>query len=138
VRQQIDNRIQAAYFITMKIRNQNDLEVYQLAFKMAMEIYEISKAFPKAETYALTDQIRRSSRSVCANIAEAFGKRKYSKSFVAKLVDALAETHETITWLDFGIACNYIKSDISQLKEQYSFIKGKLIIMISRPEQWTY
>jgi len=75
----------------MKIRTHRELEVYKLAFKTAVEIYHLSKSFPKEETYSLTDQIRRSSRSVCANIAEAFRKRKYPKHFVSKLSDSEAE-----------------------------------------------
>lgn len=122
----------------MKIRSPQDLEMYQMAFKSAMTIFEITKSFPKAETYSLTDQVRRSSRSVCANIAEAFGKRKYPKYFTSKLIDALSEAHETLTWLDFAIECQYIKDDISTLKLQYSFIIGKLIKMSTNPNQWIY
>jgi len=122
----------------MKIRDHKDLEVYQLAFHASMKIFEISKTFPKAETYSLTDQVRRSSRSVCANIAEAFGKRRYPKYFTSKLIDALSEAHETLTWLDFAIECQYINHDISTLKLQYSFIIGKLIKMSTNPNQWTY
>ena len=76
----------------MKIRDHRELEVYKLAFKCAMEIFEISKSFPKEEIYSLTDQVRRSSRSVCANIGEAFRKRRYPKSFIAKLVDSEGES----------------------------------------------
>ena len=75
----------------MKIRTHRELEVYQLAFNVAVEIFQLSKSFPKEETYSLTDQVRRSSRSVCANIAEAFRKRKYPKHFVSKLSDSEAE-----------------------------------------------
>jgi four helix bundle protein len=79
----------------MKIRSHRELETYQLAFECAMEIFQISGKFPKEEKYSLTDQIRRSSRSVCANLAEAFRKRKYPKSFVAKLSDSEGEAAET-------------------------------------------
>ncbi len=92
----------------MKIRTHKDLEVYQMAFKAAMKIFEISKRFPKEETYSLTDQIRRSSRSVCSNQAEAFRKRRYPKSFISKLTDSESEAAETQSWLDFALNCSYI------------------------------
>ena len=88
----------------MKIRSHRELEVYQLAFRAAERIFEISKSFPKEETYSLTDQIRRSSRSVCSNLAEAFRKRRYPKSFVAKLTDSEGEAAETQTWIDFALS----------------------------------
>ncbi len=86
------------------------LLAYKKAFDLAMDIFEISKSFPKEETYSLTDQIRRSSRSVCANISEAYRKRRYPKHFISKLTDADGENSETNTWLDFALACNYISS----------------------------
>ncbi len=89
----------------MKIRTHKELEVYQLAFNADMKIFDISKRFPKEETFSLTDQIRRSSRSVCSNQAEAFRKRRYPKSFVSKLSDSESEAAETQTWLDFGLNC---------------------------------
>ncbi len=91
-----------------KIKNHQELEVYQIAFIAAMSIYHLSKIFPKEEKYSLTDQIRRSSRSVCANIGEAFRKRKYPKSFVAKRIDSEGEADETQIWLEFSLACEYI------------------------------
>ena len=81
---------------------------YQKSFDLAMSIFEVSKSFPKEETYSLTDQIRRSSRSVCANISEAYRKRRYPKHFISKLTDADGENSETNTWLDFALACYYI------------------------------
>lgn len=95
----------------MKIRSHKELEVYQLAFEAAMKFYELSKKFPQEEKYSLTDQIRRSSRSVCSNLSEAFRKRKYPKSFVAKLSDSEGEAAETQTWLDFSLACEYITAE---------------------------
>ncbi|MCK4395610.1 four helix bundle protein [candidate division WOR-3 bacterium] len=83
-----------------KYRGFKDLKVYQLAYKLAMEIFEESKMFPREEEYSLTGQIRRSSRSVPANIAEAWKKRKYKKAFVSKLIDAFAEVGETEVWLE--------------------------------------
>ncbi|MDD7886481.1 four helix bundle protein [Flavivirga sp. 57AJ16] len=113
------------------------LLVYQKSFELAMFIFEISKSFPKEETYSLTDQIRRSSRSVCANIAEAYRKRRYPKHFVSKLTDADGENSETNTWLDFALACEYISSeDYSKYSEQGKGI-GKLInYMINNPEKF--
>ena len=121
-----------------KIRRHQDLEVYQLAFEAAMEIFEISKGFPKEERFALTDQIRRSSRSVCANLAEAFRRRRYAAAFVAKLVDSEAEAAETQSWLDFALACKYISDEIHhRLFEKYDHIIGKLVNMGRFPEKWT-
>lgn len=123
----------------MNIRTHNDLEVYKLAFEAAMRIYELSKSFPKEEKYSITDQVRRSSRSVCSNLAEAFGKRKYPKSFVAKLSDSEGEAAETQTWLDFSYKCEYIsETDRSELYEIYDRILGKLVIMSLQPEKWSY
>ena len=85
-----------------RIQSHAELDVYKIAFESAMRIHEISKRFPKEETYSLTDQIRRSSRSVCANIAEGWRKRRYEPAFVSKLSDAEAEAAETATWLDFA------------------------------------
>jgi four helix bundle protein len=87
------------------------LLAYQKSFDLAMSIFEISKSFPKEETYSLTDQIRRSSRSVSANIAESYRKRRYPKHFISKLTDADGENSETSTWLDYALACKYIKDD---------------------------
>src|SRR6056297_1784491 len=95
-----------------RIRSHRELDVYKLSFNAAMKLFEISKGFPREEQYSLTDQIRRSSRSVSANITEAFRKRKYIKSFVAKLSDAEAEAAETQTWLDFALKCGYIDLDM--------------------------
>ncbi len=85
------------------------LLAYQKGFDLAMSIFEISKSFPKEELYSLTDQIRRSSRSVNANIAEAYRKRRYPKHFTSKLTDSDSENSETHTWLDFALACGYIQ-----------------------------
>ncbi len=95
----------------MKIRSHKELDVYKMSFDAAMRIFEISKRFPKEETYSLTDQIRRSSRSVCGNLAEASRKRRYPKAFIAKLIDSEGEAAETQTWLDFAYNCKYITSD---------------------------
>ena len=122
----------------MKIRDHRELDVYKLAFKCAMEIFEISKSFPKEEIYSLTDQIRRSSRSVCANIGEAFRKRRYPKSFIAKLVDSEGESAETQTWLQFASECNYMGKNVAnRLSEEYDNIIGKLVTMENQSDKWT-
>ena len=123
----------------MKIRTHRDLEVYQLAFNAAMRIFEISKRFPKEETYSLTDQIRRSSRSVCSNQAEAFRKRRYPKSFISKLSDSESEAAETQTWLDFSLKCSYISTKhYDELNETYDNIIGKMVNMSLHPENWSW
>ncbi len=99
---------------TKRIGSVRDLEVYRLAFDTAMEIFEITKSFPKEEKYSLIDQIRRSSRSVCTNLAEAWRKRRYKAVFINKLSDAEQEAAETQTWLEFAWKCNYIDKEIFQ------------------------
>src|SRR5574341_470321 len=94
-----------------KITTHNDLEVYRKGFDTAMEIFELSKSFPKEETYSLTDQIRRSSRSVCANLAEAWRKRRYEAHFISKLSDTEGEAAETQVWLEFAVKCGYMKRE---------------------------
>ena len=89
----------------MKIQEHTDLEVYKKAFDTAMLIFEASKKFPREETYSLTDQIRRSSRSVCANLAEAWRKRRYKAAFISKLSDAESEAAETQVWIEFAVRC---------------------------------
>jgi len=123
----------------MKIlRSHKELDSYQLAFKASMEIFHISKSFPKEEIYSLTSQIRRSSRSVSANIAEAFRKRRYEKAFVAKLSDSEAEAAETQVWLDYSLECGYLSdADHLSLFNDYENVIGKLVIMISHPEKWS-
>src|SRR5664279_341901 len=114
----------------MKIRSHKELEVYKLSFISAMRIFEISKRFPKEETYSLTDQIRRSSRSVCSNLAEAFRKRRYPKSFISKLSDSESEAAETQAWLDFSLSCGYITEiEHHDLDNTYDLILGKLVNM---------
>ena len=120
-----------------RIQSHDELDVYKIAFESAMRIYEISKRFPKEETYSLTDQIRRSSRSVCANIAEGWRKRRYEAAFVSKLTDAEAEAAETQTWLDFASECDYLSEDVKQeLWQNYDHVIGKLVNMIYKPTPW--
>lgn len=101
--------------------------LYKKAFSVAMEIFNISKDFPKEEKYSLTDQVRRSSRSVCANLAEAYRKRQYPAHFVSKISDCDAENSETGVWIDFALACQYITVDTHQLLIQKNEEVGKLI-----------
>ncbi|MBK7030722.1 MAG: four helix bundle protein [Bacteroidales bacterium] len=116
-----------------------ELEVYKLAYKLAMEIFEITKKFPVEEKYSLTDQMRRSSRSVCSNLAEAFRKRRYEKAFVAKLSDSEGESAETQTWIDFSRDCQYISSDLSDyFTKEYEKVIGMLVRMIKSPEKWSF
>ncbi len=110
------------------------LIAYQKGFNLAMEIFEVSKSFPKNETYSLTDQVRRSSRSVCANIAEAYRKRRYEKSFISKLTDSDAENSETQVWLEFAKSCKYIDEEIETKLTKENLEVGKLInYMINNP-----
>ena len=112
------------------INSVRELDVYKIAFDTAMQIYEISKRFPIEEKYALTDQVRRSSRSVCANLAEAWRKRRYKAVFINKLSDAEQEASETQTWLEFALKCNYIDNEtFIGLDKQYEHIFAMLITM---------
>ena len=114
-----------------------DLKVYQLAYRLAMVIFNESKVFPKEERYSLTDQIRRSSRSVVANIAEGYRKRQYPNAFVSKLADADAEATETQTWLDFAMDCGYLsKEKRDELLRGYEEIGRMLQAMIVHPERF--
>ena len=123
--------------INKRINNHEELEVYELAFDMAMRIFELTKSFPKEEEFSLTDQIRRSSRSVCANISEAWRKRRYEAAFISKLSDAEAEAAETQTWLRFSLKCGYILLPVEiELNKNYSYVIGKLVNMINKPTPW--
>lgn len=126
------------------IKSHKDLKVYQMAFDAAMKIFELSKKFPVEERYSLTDQIRRSSRSVCANLAEAWRKRRYGGAFVAKLNDCVrgacrrqAEAAETQTWIEFAVKCNYLNVELGrELYGIYNQILGGLVNMIANPTPW--
>jgi four helix bundle protein len=121
----------------MTIGHFRELRVYQTAFEAAMRIFELSKTWPKEERYALTDQIRWSSRSVCANIAEAWRKRRYISHFISKLSDADSEAAETQAWLDFARRCGYIpQEEHSQLSANYDTINGGLVRMMTEPDKW--
>jgi len=119
------------------IRHFRELDVYQLAMSAAMRVFEITKLFPTEEKYSLTDQIRRSSRSVCANIAEGWRKRRYPNAFVSKLSDADAEAAETQVWLEFALKCGCLDGKLfDELDAVYDKIFGKLVKMLTRPDQW--
>ena len=120
-----------------KILTHHDLEVYQKAFGAAMSIFELSQVFPKSETYSLTDQIRRSSRSVCANLAEAWRKRRYEGAFISKLSDCESEAAETQVWLEFAVKCGYLKTeDGARLYKTFDEIIRTIVGMITHPETW--
>jgi four helix bundle protein len=117
--------------------NFKESTVYKKAFSLAMEIFEISKSFPQEEKYSLTDQIRRSSRSVCANLAEANRKKIYPKNFISKLTDCDAENSETNVWLDFACECKYIDNLTKNNLQNKSDEIGKLLHhMITNPEKY--
>ena len=119
------------------IKTHRDLEVYRISFDLAMRIFEESKSFPKEERYSLTDQMRRSSRSVCANLAEAWRKRRYEASFISKLSDADAEAAETQVWLEFSIRSDYLRAEVGQeLMASYENVIGKIVSMINNPMPW--
>ncbi len=114
-----------------------DLLAYKKSFLLAMKVFEVSKTFPKEEKYSLTDQIRRSTRSVSANISESYRKRRYPKNFISKLTDGDAENSETQTWLEFALACQYIDEKVFYELRKDSEEVGKLInYMINNPEKF--
>ena len=118
----------------MKINSAKDLDVYQMAYKLAMEIFEVSKAWPKEEKYALIGQIRRSSRAVCANLREAWAKRRYEAHFVSKLTDSDGENSETETWLDFARDCQYVQMvDHERLANECQRVGAMLGAMLRNP-----
>ena len=120
-----------------EIRKHKDLKVFQLSFEAGMEVFQLSKNFPKEETYSLKDQVRRSSRSVSGNIAEAWRKRIYPKSFISKLNESEGEAAETQNWLDYAFACEYIKeSEHEALYDKYEHIIAMLVNMQSQPKKW--
>jgi four helix bundle protein len=112
------------------IKNVRDLSVYNLAFDAAMEVFNVTRSFPKEEKFSLTDQIRRSSRSVCSNLSEGWHKRQYMPAFRSKLADSMQEASETQTWLDFSLALGYLRvEDYDKFYEQYEHIIAQLLTM---------
>lgn len=121
-----------------KIVNHRDLDVYNRAFEAARIIFQLSKSFPKEEKYSLTDQIHRSSRSVCANLAEAWRKRRYEKAFVSKLSDSEGEAAETQVWIEFAVDCGYLDAtEARELYRSYANILASLVGMIHHADKWT-
>jgi len=122
--------------VSEKIITHGQLEIYRKAFETALVIFELSRKFPREETYSLTDQIRRSSRSVCANLAEAWRKRRYEAAFISKLHDVEAEAAETQTWLEFALACGYIKREVASDLSSDERIIGTVVGMINHADSW--
>ena len=119
------------------ITKHQDLEVYKKAFESAMELFLVSKSFPKEEKYSLTDQMRRSSRSVCANLAEAWRKRRYYAAFVAKLSDAEGEAAETQTWIEFAVKCEYLDREMGRrLYLVFDEVLSMIVAMIVSADRW--
>jgi four helix bundle protein len=115
-----------------------DLDVYKMSVGAGMEVFDASKRFPKEETYSLTDQIRRSSRSVSGQIAEAWRRRKYEAAFINKLSEAEGEAAETQVWLEYAVRCKYLtEAQGRALHRKYDNIIGKLVVMGNNPETWT-
>ena len=120
------------------IRSYKELRVYQAAIDAVMRIFEITKRFPTEERFSMVDQIRKASRSVCANIGEAWRKRRYPAHFVSKLSDSEGEAEETRVWLDLALRCGYIsETEATELDTIYDGIIAQLVRMIEHPEQWT-
>ena len=114
-----------------------DLDVYKLAFQLQQKIFQLSKSFPKEEMYSLTDQIRRLSRSVGANMSEAWAKRRYPAHFVSKLSDADGEADETVHWLETAFACDYLKQEKKdELVSQYAYVSSMLHKMMLNQASW--
>lgn len=114
-----------------------DLIVYQKAYKLAMDIFHITKSFPTEEKYSLSDQIRRSSRSVCANLAEAYRRRKYKADFLSKLTDSETENTETEVWIDFSKDCEYINPEVhTDLFNRNAEVRKIIFYMINNPDKF--
>jgi len=125
--------------MSSKIKNARDLDVYRMAFEAAMEIFQFTKKFPQEEKYSLVDQIRRSSRSVCSNLAEAWRKRRYIAVFKNNLTDAMQKASETQTWLEFCHACGYIDSTVfNSLDQKYEHILAMLNSMEMKADSFCF
>jgi len=117
------------------IKSCKDLKVYQISYKLAMGIFEITKKFPKEETYSLVDQIRRSSRSVAINIREGYAKRRYEQVFIRHLNDALGSSEETRGWLDFSLDCKYLQEEnYKRLDSKYDEVNAMLYTLMNSRE----
>jgi four helix bundle protein len=123
--------------IAERINSHRELRVYKGAMDAAMEVFRISKAFPVEERYSMVDQMRRSSRSVCANLAEAWRKRRYRAAFIAKLNDAEGEACETQVWIELAQRCGYLDENITlELDRAYEVVIKQLVRMIDDPDKW--
>ena len=123
--------------MTSKIIRHQDLEVYKKGFSLAMRLFELSRNFPKEETYSLTSQIRRASRSVCSNIAEAWRKRRYEAHFISKLSDVEGEAAESQTWIEFAAACEYMdREQARSLHAEYDAVIATIVHLINHAEDW--
>jgi four helix bundle protein len=119
------------------VRTFRDLDVYRNAIELAMRIFELSKRFPAEERFSLTDQMRRCSRSACANIAEAWRKRRYRAAFISKLSDAETEAAETQVWAEIAYRCKYLDSvEFDSIEAACQTIISQLVTMVDRPEKW--
>jgi len=119
------------------VQKHQELRIYQMAFENAMRIFELVQVFPEREKLLLTSQLIRASRSVCANIAEGWQKRRYRGAFVAKLTDAAAEVAETQTWLEFAVLCGYLDAEVGQeLHGRYKEILAGLSRLIENADAW--
>jgi four helix bundle protein len=120
-----------------KIECHNELKVYERAMEAAMTLFELSKEFPSEEKFSLTDQMRRCSRSVCANIAEAWRKRRYEAAFVAKLSDSEGEAAETQVWIEFAVRCKYLTREVgARLFREYDELLRMIVAMINQRANW--
>jgi len=120
-----------------KINTYKELRVFQNSMDLAMRIFEITRGFPRDEKYSLADQIRRSSRSVCANLAEAWRKRRYKAAFIAKLSDCESEACETQVWIEFCRKCGYIPDSTAvELDKECDYIMGQIVKMIQEADKW--
>jgi len=120
-----------------RINSYKELRVYRNAMEAAMKIFEVTKAFPPEEKYSMVDQMRRSSRSICANLAEAWRKRRYKAAFVAKLNDTESKACETQVWIEFAQRCGYLEESLAdELEADYDKIIGQLVTMIGDADKW--
>jgi four helix bundle protein len=120
-----------------RIKTYKELRVFQNAMDSAMKVFQITKNFPPEERYSMVDQMRRSSRSVCANLAEAWRKRRYKAMFIAKLSDAESEACETQVWIEFARRCGYLEDAVcDELDAAYDQIIGQLVKMINEADKW--
>ena len=120
-----------------RIKNYKELRVFQNAMDSAMVVFQLTKSFPQEEKYSMVDQMRRSSRSVCANLAEAWRKRRYKAMFIAKLSDAESEACETQVWIEFARRCGYLENAVcDELDAAYDHIIGQIVKMINEADKW--